>query len=455
MKQVLISYFLLFSWIHIQGQTILRGNIKGAENCHIRFTYLEDYISGKRAVLFDTLIDDMGDFHIKSSINRNLNGTLELPYYSNSLYLEAGKDFPLSFDSVTIHNIIRPFYQKNILQFQITGKDKYLQNELEKLNATYDKYIAIHFSRIFQQHQGRLIDSLDHKLHNTITNSSNIILNQWIAYKIADLKLKLSFTPKKKKDIFYHYINEQDILYQSEEYMSFVSSFFKDYLIKNKNIPTSDLYYCINYLKNNNSLQDSLGKDPILQNEKIRELATLINLKSLYYNKDFSKEAILKILEQLNRKSKFVEHQIIAHNLIFQLPQLESGTKAPRIVLPSIDFEQDSLRLDNIDSLFTIIIFFNSHNANCIKQMNILDSLYIRKKKKYNFIGISLDEKLQTVQELQTLKQFHFPIYWNGWDWKLIDKYHLSTFPIFLSIDPARKIIRYPEYGVDEIEFDE
>jgi thiol-disulfide isomerase/thioredoxin len=433
----------------------IEGHIPGAENFHLRYTYADDFISGKKVVLFDTKVDSNGYFSVTLKNKKNINGELELPYYSSPFYLEAGKDYFLEFDSVKIHGTVRPFYQKAFLNYHIKNPKNYLQDNIRHLNSIYNTYISDHFSHIFNQRKAYLIDTLEARLQNVVAGNPTLFIEQWIAYKIADLKLKLYSTKRNREAIFNHYINEQDILYHSESYMTFINGFFDKYFIHNKHFSISDLSYCINYLSDNKALQDSIGKDPLLVNERIRELASLINLKSFYFDKHFNKKGVLKVIREILHSSKFAEHQKIAQNLLYTLPYLESGTPAPEISVRSLKADRDSLRLAQLIGKYTYIVFFNSHNANCIKQMSIMDSLYTSLNNKYHFIGISLDEDLSTTRKLVSMKHYAFPIYWNGWNWRLIDLYKLKTYPTFLSIDPEGKIVRYPEYEITEIKFAE
>ncbi len=444
-----VSFWVLISMLSSENifcQTTISGNIPGGAHFHLRFTYFDDFISNKKVILTDTVLNPEGDFNIRIKDPEDHLGRWEMfPYYYKDFYLEAGKDYHLAFDTVHLHGVLRPFYQKQILPCTIQDTDYYIQKDLERIEAYYARFMEKNYQKIFFRHKSGLIDSLERKLADTITGKDNLTIRQTIAYKIALLKLTSANSRRKKEELFHHYIDKQDILYHSQAYMKFFKEFFKNYFTKNKYINFDDIGYVINRLESNAALQDTLGKDPLLRNERIRELVSLVNLKSLYKNPDFSKLAVLAILRQLHTGSKFAMHRRIAGNLLQSLPLLESGTKAPLMKVFSLDSVPIEIRFHNKDTIYYYVAFFISHNINCVRELQKIDSLSHTRNNKINFIGISLDEELETTRKLQEKFHFTFPVYWNGWNSKLIDDYKVETFPVFLSIDPAGNIIRYPE----------
>ena len=431
-------------------QTTISGNIPGGANFHLRFIYYDDFISQKKKILFDTVLDKNGDFKVIVNDKNNRYGKLELvPYYQEELYLEAGKAYHLSFDTVRLHKVIRPFYQKQVLRFAIQDTAYYLQNDLERINSFYSDYLENNYRRIFFRHQYDLIDSLENTLQEILTGKDNLTIQQTLAYKIALLKLTAGYSERKKEDIFRHYIDRQDILYGNQAYMEFFVAFFKDYFLKNKYFSFNEIAYIINSLEDNTALQDTLGKDPLLRNERIRELASLVNLKTLYRDRNFSKKAILKILNRITIHSKFAVHRKIAKNLSESLPALESGTKAPAMKVFSLDSLPVEIGFPGDSSHYNYVVFFISHRLSCLKELQKIDTLNKRKDNNIRFIAISLDEELQSPKKLLEKFPLSFPVYWNGWNSKLIDDYKIRTFPEFLSVSPEGKIIRYPEDAIN------
>ncbi len=448
---LLLSFFLLTHSSY--AQTKISGHIPGAEGFHIRYTYPEDFISNKKVCLFDTIIDKNGNFSLSLDFDKTLFGKFELPYFYTQFILEPDKTYKIDFDSVQIHNIIRPFYQKEKLQYKIYQQEDFLDTKYKEFEKNYSDYIFNNFNSIYQKHQTKLIDSLEILLSKQLNKEDNFFLKHWLDYRIADTKLQLIHSDKDKRNLFKQTLKEKEILYSSPTYMKFFTNYFKDFFIHNRKFTERDLNYCINTIESFKALQDSIGKDTLLRNERIRELVTLINLKSLYQDKNFSKTGILNILEQM-QKSKFKEHQFIAKNLLSELPQLSSGQKAADFTLPSIKSHKESIQLQDFAGKPTYIIFYNSHNINCVRQLDKLDELYQTHSQRINFLAISLDEEYSTAQKLYTIKQYAFPMAWNGWSWKLIDDFQIRSFPSFISLDKDGKIIRYPEYEVDEMNFD-
>jgi cytochrome oxidase Cu insertion factor (SCO1/SenC/PrrC family) len=232
--------------------------------------------------------------------------------------------------------------------------------------------------------------------------------------------------------------------------MRFFNDFFDQYLFPDNNfIPQTDLYTAINRQQSLPALLDTLGKDTILRNEVLREMVCLKSMQSLYFQPKFSKMAILKILQDLKNTSKFSEHREIAQNLMDGLTRFEKGHFPPEFVLPDLD--GDLHKLEEYYGKPTYICFFTTWSYGCLTELELMRDLYDRYKGKVHFLGISLDQNADIVRQLKMEKNYAWDFMFNGTDYPLILNYRIKTFPVFLLLDAAGKVVEYPAYKPSEI----
>ena len=451
--RIIFICFVLFESLSLHSQTKISGHIPGAEGFPVRYVYFDDLVSNKNIVLFDTVVSESGDFSLEVDFDKTLFGKIELPFYYANIILEPDQTYELQFDSAKIHNIFRPFYQISTLTYKMLKPENCLDKSYKSISYRYNKFYVNNVTQILLRQSNISLDSIELALAKSIDEEDNLFLNQKIKYGIADIKLLADYANRKRADHFRTYIEGQKPSYDSPPYMDHFEDFFKDFFTKNRFFSIHDIQHCINVQEDFSALQDSIGKDSLVRDERLRELVTLINLRSLYHNKEFSKQGVLQILDNM-KESKFPEHRKIANNLLTTLPRLGDGQKIPEFSLLNIKNENEIFESKNLLKKPSYLAFYNSHDINSVRQLDLLEQKYLKHQEKINFVTISLDEEFSTAQELYKLKNYSFPMLWNGWDWKLLDDYRIVTFPLFLSMDAEGKIVTYPEFEVDEIDFE-
>ena len=246
---------------------------------------------------------------------------------------------------------------------------------------------------------------------------------------------------KSPDSLYAKYLDNEYVLYDNPSYFSFLNSFYSNYLLSSPRIGKELLSHAINEEGNFLSLFNAIGKDPLLVNERLRELAILINLPELYEDKDFSKKKILKILEDLRISSHFAEHRKMAENVLFQLQQNSTGSSLSEVKLKEIG--GSSFRFSDLKGKWVYVQFFNLDCPDCIREMMILKELKAKYGDKIEFVSISLDF---TVSHLLQFKEkypqfdWHFVHFNNQFAW--LDELEINSLPDNILLNPDGTIAR-------------
>ena len=420
--------------------TSFSGIIPEAEKQEVRLLTYADHISGRKIILATDTINSDGYFKLDFNISATTYGILEINYYNYELILIPGENYYLECDSIITQNIQRPFYNKEKLSGILTDSTG-LNANISKFNLEYNDWLIKNFDQIYKKRRRNLIYEFRDSTKTRFADVSQKYFKDYVNYKIASVELAAMSTAK--PELFRKFLDGRPILYNNTEYMYFFNQFFDHYISSNSRaIKRNDLIYSINYIKSVPTLMDSLGKDTLLRNEKLRELVMLKGLRELYYTPDYSKTNIITMLAQIKLNSGFTEHKKIATNLLNTLTKLEKGSPAPDFTLP--DLQNEIQNLSHFTGKPLYISFVTSWSYGCLFELEMLKTLNEKYQDRINFVSVAMDDNIAIVQSLTDEKGYSWPFLYSGFQYQLINDYDVKTFPLFVMIDKDGNILQYP-----------
>lgn len=449
--------FILFIPSAIALKTSIKGTASGAENLQIRLYTWDDFITYKEILLENTDIDSAGNFNITINMHKGevIMGFFRIMnYQSSEIFLCAGKDYEIkldTFDYKDPNRIYIPFMSKIELNYQFSNLDStdlnYLISSFNiKLNEFIIKTLNISSTdhrQVIKRQPRSKIDSFARAISKEYAQINNNYFNIYVEYAIAEMHMGMQSSSKER--LFNNYFYKKSIHYENIQYMNFFNQFFSDFIIGiSTKIAPSDIY--INTIERTNlyGLIDSLGKDPMLKNELLREAVLLLNMKDWYSNLLFNKDKLLKLMKEYARYSKFDIQTRIAKNMIFLLSRFHKGNIAPDFTFKDIDgnyFNNDSLK-----EKATYMIFFSTWSKACLSELLALNKLATNWSDSIRFVGISMDnEPLKLYYFIQDHK-FNYPIYHFDNNYMLAEDLSLQSFPHAMLLDNKGRYITHTAY---------
>ena len=410
-------------------------------------TRIADPISQYEQLLDSSRITEEGKFDLRCWTNYPMLVTLEIENYSQSFYVEPGKDYNVTiprFDwnidetrNVFLDPEPLPLVFKNIEPSNIN----LLIDSIDGVIADYISENTFYFDFKFKP-SSRHFDTLAMKLNAIKTD--NDFVNRYKTYQLAQMKYLMHLDSR--KNLIDEYIRNSPILYYDENYMSLFASLYSNSISKGtKEIPVQRLAHWV-YNLDVETYIDSIGTDPLLRHEQIRELAALQALHESFYNsRYYDSEMVVKMIERLASRTKFAEHKTIAGNILKAINRASTESeKGNAYTLPSlIDVNRQKVSLDSLRGRWLYIAFVRVNDPFCISE---IETMAHQKEKAYSesdsveFITISCDREFQ--------KMFHFLkntkhkgkydwlwLHFNG-DYELLKHFQVTTFPWFVLIAP-------------------
>ena len=132
-----------------------------------------------------------------------------------------------------------------------------------------------------------------------------------------------------------------------------------------------------------------------------------------------------------------------AENLIYMLTKLKPGTKAPEFSLR--DREQKELSLQSLQGKPVLLCFWTTYCQACLSEMDLIKPLFDKYQENVHFVSISADKYFSKMLFFINLK--------SDWVWTFVHvgdqpdvlkDYDVRTYPLFVLIDKAGNIYKYP-----------
>ena len=449
---LIIALICVIDYSVAQKNIVIRGVSENGAGRRIELLRYTDQISKREVVADASTIADDGKFELRCYTNYPMMVTMQIENYSQSFYVEPARTY----------EIIIPTFDWNLdekrnvflapeplpLLFQnLPATDVNLM--IDSIDRTISRFISdnsFYFDQKFKPSR-YYFDSLQFIVNGLFPKCDNDFVNRYKVYQLASLKYDMKF--EGRKTLIEKYIKNQPILYYDENYMSLFATLYSNSISKGtKDISVYQLSHWI-YNLDLDTYIDSIGMDPLLRHEQVRELAALQALQESYYNfRYYDAEMVVKMIEKLAERSKFAEHKTIAQNILEGLSRYSAENAQSdclSFTLPDVDKKPVSLK--NSKGKWIYIAFVRVNDPNSISELETMahfkDKVY-SENNDVEFVTIACDREFQ--------KMFHFlknTKHGNRFNWTwlhfdgnydLLRQFQITSYPWFILINPEGKL---------------
>lgn len=443
----IIGFFFLFSNCSaLQGGNVsIKGHAFGAENKQIIIKRYSDNLTQREQLLSKSLIGQDGFFELKCNIHSTELLIIQIEYYSGEMYADPNSNYEVEIKNLvfnekldmTNHYLSPKYFFVNV----VSGDKNHTNNLIFSLNYKYNSLIRKNALIINKPEMIARADSFMVYISDTFGNLNNDYFQQYLHYRLASLKLLISYSDKTK--MLSDYISGKPILYDNIEYMSFFSDYFENYLSDITHpFSLNDLLVPVNQSRNLNEALEVIGRDSLLKNELIRELVFLKAMELAYASKYFKKRAVIELLYQFSNKSKFEKNKIIALNIIQQFNRFEKGSEAENFSLKNTD--EKIVSLEDFRGKLVYVGFYTTWCKSCLDELELMKKLVEKFKDKVAFISISADRELMKSYYLRRDKNYEWSFLHFGNDYNLLESYAVYAYPTYVLLDSEGKILQCP-----------
>ncbi|MDD3281701.1 MAG: redoxin domain-containing protein [Bacteroidales bacterium] len=447
-------YLLLSSNLYALKPVTMEGKAPFAKGKEIWLYRYDDLFNKKKVFITKTTVDDSGNFLVQVPILETQELLICFNTTEGSLFVEPEKNYSITlYTNEQLINRLDAKSLGNSIQIEIHHTDTNELNwKINYFNQFYNYFLFKHSLPILNMVNQSVYDSLLCIITDKfpLSSDTNDFYSIYVKFRIAEIERM--YYKKSPYRLYIKYLDNKYVHYHNPAYMDFFTAFFNSYLYTgSKQITKEILYQDINHLNNYFKLLDDMGKDPILVNEIIREMALIQNLANLFaYYDEFNRSNILSLLKHLSATTKFPEHKIMAENKIKSLINLQVGSKAPEFT--AIDIHNNTISLSDYKGSYVFLHFFTKDCEECIREMLIIKNLFETYNEKVQFISVMLDfEPTQLYHFVNAYPDFKWKFVHFNNDFSFIENYRLYALPLGMLIDSAGQIISYPSPAFTEL----
>ena len=453
----LMLSLLLCAAVSAQGNVSVTGTSANAAGKRIELRCYSDMLTQSEVLLDEAVIDASGAFRLETYLRYPRLVFLQVENYSQSFYAEPGRRYEVwlpQFDWEQDERV-------NVFLQPVALEVEFLNLPADELNLKikcFDEAVEafldsnrVHLDFRFKPDR-RWMDSLERAVGAQwpSVGEGSDFFSRYARFSLAEMRMAMF--PGSRKQLVERYIKGQPVLYHDENYMRLFLSLYGDWVrMGTKRLPLSRLTAWVAAGDLDRYL-DSLGVEPLLVDEQVRELAALEALKESYYDARYDRAGVVKMVRLLGERTKFKEHGELAGRVLAEIDRVfaESNRDSQRnteylalntIELPDVDGRRVSL--DSLAGKWVYLSFVRVDDPNSLREIETMahfrDSVY-GKYPEVEFVSIVCDREFQ--------KMYHFLrnskrggrykwlwLHFDG-DYRLLERFGVVSYPTFVLINP-------------------
>ncbi len=448
----------LLLWIVTAGiaqrPVTITGEAPFAKNEEIRLLVFDDLLNYVPTVAATDQIDKNGHFKLTCSINQIKLVQLAIRTSKAEFFIvpDHTYQFQISVDTI-LFKLVNPEKYGGYLQITNASADT------SDLNYKINRFSNF-FSRAMNHYAFRITVDKDRNAYDTLTTLLNDrfgiqynplnFYQSYIYYTCGQLD-RVCFS--KEQMTFYRKFYDNDyILYNNPAYMSLFRESYSGYLYNSRHISKELLGRTINEEPDYLTLFNEAGRDPMLTNERLRELVIILNLIEFHGNEEFDAGNIVKLLKYIKVSTHFPEHIVFIDNALARI----SRADAPSQPLVFRNEKGKKSPIKQFEGKDIYVQVFQSDCLDCIREMMLIKEFNKRYGEKIQFVSLNIDPDMEDYDRFCKAygEMFEWPIlYFDGnYDWLLENG--VETLPDYLIINAQGQLLqRYPpapEFGLSD-----
>lgn len=387
--------------------TTLEGTFADGAGRQVMLYGYTDALSQRSVLLDSTTIDSANHLTLSFYANYPRLVVLQVENYSQSFYAEPGRTYHMRLDAFDWsqderHNVFLDPVTLPIRFLELP--DDELNMDIARFEQVCDSVVMRH--RVFFDQRYRpnrdYFDTLRQAVKNTHFNNQSSFFQRYRTFKLAQLELQLRIS--KRSSLYDRYVANQQLPYYDECFMQFFFALFDHSVTTgNRHVGVSELMLA---LASHDAavFLDLLGHDPLLRNERVRELVAIQSLHEMYRQPQYYDAGdVMTILDGIAAITKFEEHRTLIRDLRESLrPEPAATDDLLSLSLP--DEHHIMHRLDSLRGRWIYIAFVRIDDPVSIGELQTMahfsDTIFRTVPDSVAFLTIVCDREPQ--------KMYHF-----------------------------------------------
>lgn len=457
-RSALILFLILFiASVHSNAaQTVIQGKALSYAGEKLVFLTYSDMISFRETTVASCTVSDSGEFKCIADLEDIRLLFVRLGVYNCVFYVEPGLIYHLQlpqkrekteaermnpyFEEISIHLGAKPLGSTN--GRPIPGDREELNLLIRSFNDAfhpfYYKYVVnAYVNEVNQQEIKEAIQTII----GPFADVTHPFFKKYMEYRLG--LLNHYGAQQSSSKIINDYFNRKTVLSYNPAYMELFNEIFFEYFDAFKvEFPESNLLYTINREINLNKLVTQLQKEKAFASDTLLEMVLIKNLYEYFYKDEYSKPAILILMDSLSSKTNIAIHKSIIADIKHDITKLMTGSEPPSFKL----YNKDStlIGLENFKDKYVYLAFCNSFSYYCIREFELLKDLNSRHSNHLAIVTILVDDKYQSMRDLLKANNYNWTFLHFSHQPSIIREYEVKAYPTYYLIGPDGKLLASP-----------
>lgn len=450
--------FLLLLCIHVisfAGRVIIHGNNAEYKGITLSFCRYANQITDKEVLVASVKVKETGDFELSFETNQTDYIFCHTGVFFLYMFVEPDRDYAIKLPSridKKQDDILNPFFKELRVHLLISGfqstkvasqelPDKELNSLIQSFDNYFDPYYAKYASNIYEKNDVTKMDTTMREIETTFSGINNTYFQSYYTYRVG--LLKFMSTRFKSRNISNNYFLNKPVLYNNPAFMELFNQVYEKYFVYfGRTKEGKVIYNDINVNKSLTRLKGTLSQNEVLTNDTLKEFVILKGLHDGFYEMQFTREALLVVLDSLSITTKIDKHRTIAKDIREKVMRLLPGFSPP----PFKMLNQDSVwvSLNDFKGSYVYVMFCTTQNYACLKEYDLLKKLHEKHGELLKIVTISFDETLTDTRMFAKKMKYDWTFLHFGNQPEILKDYDIRTFPTYFLIDREGKLALSP-----------
>lgn len=453
---VFLLFFLGFnSFASYAGKVVIHGNSGEYKGTILSFYHFTNQISNKEVLIANSKVKENGDFELSFEVTQTDYIFCHTGVFFLYMFIEPNCDYTITlpsridkkqddilnpfFKELRVHLLISAFHSNLLSTNELPGKE--LNFLIQQFDNYFDPYYEKYASNIYTKNGVKGMDTTMHTIEATFAGIKNPYFQSYYTYRVG--LLKFMSTSFKSRNISNNYFLNKPVLYNNPAFMELFNQVYEKYFVYfGRTKEGKVIYDNINTAKSLTRLKNTLAQNQVLANDTLKEFVILKGLHDGFYEMEFSREALLQVLDSLSLTTKIEKHKVIAGDIREKVTRLIPGFSPP----PFKMLNQDStwVSLNDFKGSYVYVMFCTTQNYACLKEYDLIKKLYEKHGKILKIVTISFDETLADTRMFAKKMKYNWTFLHFGNQPEILKDYDIRTFPTYFLIDREGKLAMSP-----------
>lgn len=439
--------------IFSQAGTTISGRDTSYAGVNIEFLGYTDQITNTDTILGNCTVKDDGTFRVDFIIQEVKFVFAYVGIYRLHLYAVPGKSYKIILpqrEDKKPEDFLNPYFSPIVAHLATEEFDeKELNMRIRMFNDAFLPYYNKHIMALREQNEFTELDKDISRMEKSFSSSKDEFFNVYRQYRYGLLR-HLAYQ-QKSKSISDEYFKDQPVYLNNPAYMELFYQVYHNYFHHFSRTPEGKELGSVISSSNLNDLRKLLANDKVLGKEELLDMVILKGIFDEFYDDNYSRSALLKILNSIIDENKYPSLTKIAISIRKKTTRLLTGFEPPAFNL--YDGDSNLVSLNDFSGKYVYLNFCSCFSYTCLNEFKFLSNMYEKFREYVEFVTIIVDNDKDVINSFLERSNYKWVFLHYGNQSSIIRDYDVRAFPIYYLIDPEGKLAISPAPGPgDELE---